>query len=76
MKLRYILICSFLYLAILIFDIIPLMKKKRDNKKSLLIYMPVFLFTLVINILYGLGVKIPSPAEPVKDIIIWILGIK
>jgi hypothetical protein len=52
------------------------MKKKRDNKKSLLIYMPVFLFTLVINILYGLGVKIPSPAEPVKDIIIWILGIK
>lgn len=64
----------FLYLAIILFDVIPLIKKKR--KKALLIYIPILLLTLVINILHGMGVKIPSPAEPIKEIVNGIFGTK
>ena len=64
----------FLYLAIIIFDMMPLIKKKE--KKSLLVYMPVLLFTLVINVLHGLGVHIPSPSGPIKDMVSMIFGIK
>ena len=63
-----------LYLLIFAFDIVPLIKSKR--KKSLTIYLPVFFLTLVINILFSLGVKIPSPAIPVKDVVSRIFGVK
>ena len=63
-----------LYLSVFIFDILPLVKAKR--KKTLFVYLPVFLLTLTVNILYALGMKIPSPAEPVRDAVVRIFGVK
>ena len=74
MKLVNIAICILLYLFIVIFEVIPLIKSKK--KKTLLIYIPTLLFTLTINILFAMGVNIPSPANPIKDAVTLIFGIK
>lgn len=68
----FILICTVLYVLIFIFDIIPQIRAKR--KKSLAVYLPVFFFTLTINVLYGLGFTIPSPAVPIKALVDRIFG--
>lgn len=70
----YLIISLFLYTGVLIFDIMPLIKK--NSGRFMLIYLPVFLLTLTINVLYGLGVNIPSPADPIKDIVSSIFGLK
>lgn len=62
-----------LYIVIIIFDVIPFIKNK--DKKVLYIYMPILLVTLTINILYGFGVKIPSPIKPISEILTKIFGI-
>jgi type III secretory pathway component EscR len=64
----------FLYIAIIVFEIRPMIKKK--NKKALYIYLPVVVLTLTINILYGLGIYIPSPVKPVKDLVTQVLRLK
>jgi len=69
----YVSICVALYTLIFIFDIIPQIKEKR--KKSLAVYLPVFFLTLAVNILYGLGFDIPSPAVPIKDLVSRIFGL-
>jgi hypothetical protein len=74
LKLTYIIICLFLYAGIFIFDMLPLMKKK--NGKVILIYLPIFLFTLTVNVLYGLDFDIPSPADPIKNFVSSIFGLK
>jgi hypothetical protein len=70
----YLIICILFYIIVFIFDIVPLIKARR--KKTLLVYLPVFLLTLVINILFGLGVKIPSPMLPIKNAVSLIFGVK
>ena len=63
----YILVCAFLYLGVLIFDLIPLCRRREI--KIICIYLPIFLFTLIVNIFYGLGVTIPNLAKPVTELI-------
>jgi hypothetical protein len=72
--LTYIVITLFLYAGVFVFDFIPLLKKK--NGKVILIYLPIFLLTLAMNILYGLGFDIPSPADPIKNLVSSIFGLK
>lgn len=62
-----------LYLFVFIFDIVPQIRAKR--KKSLAVYLPVYFFTLTVNVLYGLGVNIPSPAVPIKELVDKIFGL-
>ena len=66
--------CALLFAAILAVDLIPTIKKK--NIKVIVIYSSIYIFTLTINILYGLGFDIPSPADPIKKIISSIFGQK
>lgn len=68
----YVSVCVALYTLIFIFDVVPQIKAKR--KKSLAVYLPVFFFTLAINILYGLGFAIPSPAVPIQALVERIFG--
>lgn len=65
---------GFLYLAVIVFEIIPMIKKK--NKKALYVYLPVLLLTFVINILHGAGVNIPSPIKPLKDLVTQMFRLK
>jgi len=62
------------YTLILIFDLIPLAKKKKW--KAYFLTLPIFILTYVVSILYALNVDIPSPATPIKDIITFIFKIK
>lgn len=55
------------YVLIIIFDFVPLLKK--DNKKVILFYIVTSLFTLVILVLHTLGVVIPSPAKLIEAVI-------
>ena len=52
-----ILITGFLYAFLIIFDLIPLIKKK--DKKALFLSIPIYLVTLTVNVMSGLGVKFP-----------------
>jgi uncharacterized membrane protein len=72
--LTYIIICLFFYAGVFVFDMIPLIKKK--DGKVILIYLPIYLFTLAVNVLYGLGFDIPSPADPIKNLVSSIFGLK
>lgn len=63
----YVAIYVALYLLVFIFDIVPQIKARR--KKSLSIYLPVYFFTLTVNILYSLGFNIPSPAVPIHKLV-------
>lgn len=56
-----------LYILVIIFDFIPLLKK--DNKKVISFYITSFLLSLVFLILYSFDVFIPSPVKPIEDII-------
>jgi len=62
------------YLIIGIIEIIPLIKKKM--KKELIIYSVTFITAFVLSILLSLGVKIPSPAKPIENVIKLFIDIK
>ena len=62
------------YTVILIFDLVPLAKKKKW--KAYFLSLPIFILTYVVSILYALNIDIPSPATPIKEIITFIFKIK
>lgn len=53
-----ILIFLFFYAIVLFVDLIPLIRKKE--KKSLYLSIPVFLLTLAVNVMAGLGFQFPT----------------
>lgn len=57
----------FLYAFLIIFDLIPYIKKK--DKKVILLSVPIYLFTLVVDIMANSGTKFPY----INDIITQIL---
>jgi len=67
-------IFTLFYTIILVFDIIPLAKKKKWQ--AYFLTLPIFIFTYIVSILYALNVDIPSPATPIKDIVSFIFKIK
>ncbi|KXG74737.1 hypothetical protein [Thermotalea metallivorans] len=60
------------YLIIGIIEIMPLMGKKQ--KKELVLYGVLYGIAFVTSILLSLGVDIPSPAKPIENIVIAIMG--
>jgi len=66
--------CIMLYFAIIVFDLRFLIKKKE--KRALYFYLPVLILTFAINALNGLNYKIPSPSQPIEDIVGKIFKVK
>ncbi len=71
---EYILICLLLYGILIVADIIPSIKKK--DKKTLYVSIPIYAITLVLNILIGLGVQLPSPNKAIESFLTSIFQIK
>ncbi|MBF8984066.1 hypothetical protein IZY60_11005 [Lutibacter sp. B2] len=60
------------YIIIGFIEMVPLYKKKQ--KKELVLYSVTFTIAFGMSLLISVGVKIPSPAEPIKKIVLVILG--
>lgn len=62
------------YLIIGFLEIVPLARHHR--KKELILYCSIFSVSLVISILLGLGVDIPSPAKYIEKVVLMVIGKK
>lgn len=60
------------YLIIGTIEMVPLYKKNKT--KELVVYSIFFAAAFIISLLLSLGVKIPSPAKPIENIVNAILG--
>ena len=59
--------CTFFYILLVVFELVGIFKSK--DKKLIWIYSIILVITYAIHILFIIGIKIPSPAEPIKNII-------
>jgi hypothetical protein len=57
------LIIGLLYVFLICVDLIPMIKKKE--KKALFLSIPVYMLTLAVNVMVGLGINLP----PFNDMI-------
>ncbi len=64
------LIYLFFYAFLLIVDLIPLMKRKE--KKVLYLSIPIFLLTLVINLMASFGVQFPALSPMIGQLVKFI----
>lgn len=64
MKIAIVLI---LYISIIIFDFIPLVKKR--NKKEIWFYLSILIVTFIVILLDSIDINVPSPALLIKIII-------
>lgn len=64
--------CSLIYLTFLLAEIIPIIKNKQW--KVLIIYSAFIITAYTLTVLSELGVKIPSPSNPIKLIVTSIFG--
>jgi len=62
----------FFYSLLVLFEYIPLYKQKiiRDFKVNVIFGI----ISVTIAVLLSLGIKIPSPAKPLKDLVELLLG--
>lgn len=67
-----VILITVVYIFIIVFDLIPLYHKKE--KRVFWIYIFLITAAWTLNILVEIGVKIPSPAPPIKNIIKTIVG--
>lgn len=67
-------ICSPIYVLFILFDLIPLLKKKQW--KEFWIYSILISTAFAIYILIALDYKLPSPAVPTKRFVEFVFGIK
>lgn len=65
-------LCTVVYAFFILIDAIPLVKKKLWM--VLAIYSILITTAYVFTVLTELGVKIPSPADPIKQLVISIVG--
>lgn len=65
-------LCTLVYASFVLFDAVPLVKNKRW--KVLAVYTILFITAYTFSVLTELGVKIPSPAVPLKQIVTAIVG--
>lgn len=63
---------TIVFLLFIIFDLIPIFHKKKW--KVFWVYTILISFSYVIHILLTIGVKIPSPADPIKKLVSSIFG--
>lgn len=60
-------IILFLYGFIIVFDFLPLLRKR--DKKQTLTYFSILVFTFIILVLNSFDISIPSPANAIKAFI-------
>ena len=66
--------CTLFYIILVVFELIPIYKDK--DKKLFWVYSLVLISTYIIHMLIIIGIKVPSPADPIEYFIITILGLK
>ncbi len=62
------------YIIIGVIEIVPLIKKQQ--KKELVVYSILFSSSFILSLLLSLGVKIPSPAKPIENLVKAVTGIQ
>lgn len=65
-------IVTLLYAVIGFSEIYPLVKNKR--KKELVLYSVTFSAAFILSLLLSLGVKVPSPAKPIEEVVKFFMG--
>ena len=60
------LIILVLFAAVVIFDLLPF--KKREKKQNV-VYCALLIVSFVVLFLYSIGVEIPSPSDPITQLI-------
>lgn len=60
------------YMLLAIYEFVPLYKQKQW--RDFWVNAGLGIFSLTIAILLSLDVKIPSPADPIKEIITFVFG--
>lgn len=66
--------CSLFYILFIVFELIPIYKDK--DKKLFWTYGIITISTYIVHVLLIVGIKIPSPADPIKNLIISIFGLE
>lgn len=61
-----------LYIIVMFFEGIALLKEKNNGKTIL--YFSLIIFSMTISILLSLGVHLPSPSNAIKNIVVSIFG--
>ena len=69
-----IILCTIVFIFFIIFDLIPLFQQKKW--KSCWIYIILFCVAYTIHLLFLLGIKVPSPSQPIQKIVSFIFGVK
>jgi len=67
-------LCSIIFILFIIFELIPLYRKKKW--KEFWVYTILISFSYIIQLLFDLGVKIPSPAVPIKKLVSFVFGLQ
>lgn len=65
-------LCTMVYILFLCIDIIPILKNKEW--KVFIIYSIIITTAYTCTVLTEMGVKIPSPSNPLKEMITSIVG--
>ena len=65
-------LCTMVYLFFVLIDGIPIVKNKQW--KVLTIYTILITAAYTFTVLTDIGVKIPSPADPLKQLVISVIG--
>jgi hypothetical protein len=67
-----IIIMTLVYALFLFLDFIPVYR--GNSRKLIWLYLSLLIFSYSLTFLIGLGVKIPSPAPPIKKVITSLIG--
>lgn len=67
-------LCSTVFIFFIVFDLIPIYREKKW--KVFWVYTILLAFSYVIHILFTIGVKIPSPAIPIKKLVSFVFGLQ
>jgi hypothetical protein len=69
-----ILVFTVIVVAFILLELIPIYQKKQ--KRLFRVYASMLAAEYILAVLLSLGVKIPSPAEPIKRIVSMIFGLQ
>ncbi len=65
-------LCTAVYILFVLIDVIPIIRSKQW--KVLTIYSILIITSFTLSVLFELGVKLPSPSYPIKNIVTAIFG--
>jgi hypothetical protein len=60
------------YIIIMYFEAGVLLKEK--NRVKMVLYFSMIIFSMILSVLLALGVQLPSPSNPIKNIVISMFG--